>query len=256
MRVFWGFDALPKLRKPIVTVGSYDGVHAGHRALLGLIVEKAKNADAESVVITFSPHPRTVIHPELGGVSLLNSLKEKVKLLEEVGVDNLLVIPFTKEFSEVSSESFVRDFLIGKLGLATLIVGYNHHFGHNKSGTLELLETMRSTYGFEIVEIPKQIIDDHKVSSTVVRKHIEKGEMAQARACLTRPYFFFAHFDEGGCLLLDDASKLMPPRGCYDVEIEVEGSLLRDRLTVGDDSLALEKLKNNEIGADFIVYFV
>ena len=141
MTVHYGFDSLPAFRNPVVTVGSYDGVHGGHRAILQRINELAAKNGGESVVVTFAPHPRIVLG-KAEGLKLLNTLEEKITLLEEVGVDHLVVAPFTEEFSRLSSEEYVREYLVKKIGVRTLVVGYNHHFGHNKDGDFRFLQSM------------------------------------------------------------------------------------------------------------------
>lgn len=218
MTVHYGFDSLPTFRAPVVTVGSYDGVHGGHRAILHRINELAKQTGGESVVVTFAPHPRIVLG-KADGLKLLNTLDEKIVLLDEVGIDHLIVAPFTEEFSRLSSEEYVRDYLVGKIGVRTLVVGYNHHFGHNKDGDFRFLQSLQQEYGFEVCEIPRQQIDDEKVSSTVVRGLIAEGDVAHAMRLLGRPYILIATLKE----YVADPYKLLPPNGRYRVQIEGQG---------------------------------
>ncbi len=152
MKVHYGFDSLPAFRSPVVTVGSYDGVHCGHRAILQRINEIAEQNNGESIVVTFAPHPRIVLG-KAEGLMLLNTLDEKMVLLEEVGIDHLIVAPFTEEFSRLSSEEYVRNYLVEKIGVRTLVVGYNHHFGHNKNGDFRFLQSLQEECGFEVCEI-------------------------------------------------------------------------------------------------------
>lgn len=215
MKVHYGFDSLPAFRAPVVTVGSYDGVHGGHRAILRRINELAAQNGGESVVVTFAPHPRIVLG-KADGLKLLNTLEEKIALLEEVGVDHLIVAPFTEEFSRLSSQEYVRDYLVERIGVHTLVVGYNHHFGHNKDGDFRFLQSMQAEYGFEVYEISRQQIDDEKVSSTVVRQLITAGDVAHAMRLLERPYILITNLKERAI----DPYKLLPPNGRYRVEIE------------------------------------
>ncbi len=219
MKVHYGFDSLPAFRAPVVTVGSYDGVHGGHRAILRRINELAAQNGGESVVVTFAPHPRIVLG-KADGLKLLNTLEEKIALLEEVGVDHLIVAPFTEEFSRLSSQEYVRDYLVERIGVHTLVVGYNHHFGHNKDGDFRFLQSMQAEYGFKVYEISHQQIDDEKVSSTVVRQLITAGDVAHAMRLLERPYILITNLKERAI----DPYKLLPPNGRYRVEIEGQGA--------------------------------
>lgn len=219
MKVHYGFDSLPAFRAPVITVGSYDGVHGGHRAILRRINELAAQNGGESVVVTFAPHPRIVLG-KADGLKLLNTLEEKIALLEEVGVDHLIVAPFTEEFSRLSSQEYVRDYLVERIGVHTLVVGYNHHFGHNKDGDFRFLQSMQAEYGFEVYEISRQQIDDEKVSSTVVRQLITAGDVAHAMRLLERPYILITNLKERAI----DPYKLLPPNGRYRVEIEGQGA--------------------------------
>lgn len=238
MRVFFGFDNLARFTHPVVTVGSYDGVHAGHRELLGRINRLATEKGGESVVITFSPHPRQVIDGGCG-VMLLNSLDEKIRLLEQAGVANLIVAPFTEEFRRVSSHDFIRKYLIDRVGVSTLIVGYNHHFGHNREGNYEYLDRLRSEFGFDVLMLPKQEVDNHKVSSTVVREMIESGRMALAAEYLGYPYFICGRVTAGGDLVSPEPCKLLPPDGEYNVDVTVGAESYRAALRIGGGKMTL-----------------
>lgn len=231
MKVHYGFDSLPTFKAPVITVGSYDGVHGGHRVILKHICKLARQNRGESVVVTFAPHPRIVLG-KAEGLKLLNTLEEKIVLLDEVGIDNLIVAPFTEEFSRLSSEEYVRDYLVGKIGVKTLVVGYNHHFGHNKDGDFRFLQSLQSQYGFEVCEIPRQQIDDEKVSSTVVRRLIAEGKMAHASHLLNRPYLLITRVNERIECIDIDPYKLLPPMGRYEVDIEGYG---RAELEISDE---------------------
>jgi len=221
MRLFYNFDDLPRFRHPVVTMGSYDGVHSGHRQLLQRIVRIAGSLDGESVVVTFSPHPRRVLDHSGDVLRELNSTCEKAMLLADVGIDNLIVAPFTEDFSRISSYDFVKHYLIERIGVRVLVVGYNHHFGHNKEGDYDFLSRLQSEFDFEVYELPRQEIDDQKVSSTIVRELIAEGKMARAARNLGQPYFALLHRDAYGMLRTDSPDKLLPPAGEYKVEVEV-----------------------------------
>lgn len=248
MTVHYGFDSLPAFRAPVVTVGSYDGVHGGHRAILRKIEELAKANGGESVVVTFAPHPRIVLG-KAEGLKLLNTLEEKIALLDEVGIDHLIVAPFTEEFSRLSSEDYVRDYLVEKIGVKTLVVGYNHHFGHNKDGDFRFLQSLQKDYDFEVCEISRQQIDDEKVSSTVLRRMIGEGDMAHAMRLLERPYILIANLKE--CSV--DPYKLLPPDGRYRVKIEGQGEAI---LAISSSRLQLDYASSFNLDKPIVIGFI
>ena len=220
MRIIYGFDNLPPLRNPVVTVGSFDGVHAGHRELLAYIVRLAAQQEGESVVVTFTPHPRTVLDNHGEPVQLLNTLEEKIFLLAKLGIDNLLVVPFTEDFSRIPAEDFVRECLVGKLGVHSLVVGYNHRFGYRHAGDFSQLERLRQEFGFSTCEVPKQEVGRDKVSSSVIRRLIATGNLLLAAPLLAHPYIAILHADAAGELHKGDPHKLLPPPGDYRVQTE------------------------------------
>ena len=185
MRVFYGFDALPHFVRPTVTVGSYDGVHSGHLALLRTVAGRARAQGGESVVLTFEPHPRVTLG-RADGLRLLTSLEEKIYLLGQQGIDNLIVIPFDKAFSALAPDTFIRDYLVGRIGAETLVVGFNHRFGRDKQGSYDYLGS--HGFGLEVVEVGECDVDAEKVSSTVIRRLVAQGDMARAARLLSHPY--------------------------------------------------------------------
>lgn len=255
MRVFYGFEKLTPLVRPVITVGSYDGVHAGHRELLGRIVKMAHDNGGESVVITFSPHPRIVLSHGKDHIELLNSLKEKIFLLEQVGIDNLIVAPFTEEFSNISSYDFVHDYLIGKIGVGTLVFGYNHHFGHNKEGNFAFLEHLQAQFGFNICEVSPQRVDNDKVSSTIIRTHIANGEIGKASKFLAHPYFIIATGVSNGKIESDEPHKLLPPAGKYAVTTSLDFPTVHTLIIDDGRKMILTEMPNEHTG-DFMINFV
>lgn len=219
MKVIWGFDNPPLLRNAVATVGSYDGVHRGHRILLDEVVRRARECEGESVVLTFEPHPRITLGND-EGLRLLSSFEEKCALLEKVGIDYVVVIPFDEAFSRLSREEFTDDYLVGKLHIKQLIVGYNHHFGHNKEGDRSFLVNHGA---LEVVEVAQYLADGDKVSSTVVRHAIEQGEMALAARLLGHPYSVIGEADAEG-RVATDGYKLLPCDGLYKAKINNEDS--------------------------------
>ena len=179
MRVFHGFENLPSFRSPAATVGSYDGVHSGHRVLLDRIRREAAAVGGESIVLTFDPHPRVTLGTQ-ERLRLLTSLEEKIYLLDRFGIDNLIVIPFDRAFSRIPSESFVKDYLIGKVGVKNLVVGFNHRFGHDRIDC----DTLAASGRLRVVKVGPCRVDGVHVSSTVIRRLLDEGKTAEAELLL------------------------------------------------------------------------
>lgn len=219
MKVVWGFDNPPLIRNGVATVGSYDGVHRGHCILLNEVVQRAKEGDGESVVLTFEPHPRITLGND-EGLRLLSTFEEKCRLLEQMGVDYVVVIPFDEAFSRLSREEFIDDYLVGKLGIKQLIVGYNHHFGHNKEGNHSFLLQHGA---LQVVEVAQYTDNGNKVSSTTIRKAVGAGDMALARQLLGHSYIIIGMADAEG-VVATDKYKLLPSDGRYACTINGEDS--------------------------------
>ena len=184
MKIYNSIEDFQKVSFPVLTTGTFDGVHLGHLKIISRIRDIARNNNGESVLLTFSPHPRLVIFPDQNDLKLLNTIEEKIKLIEEAGIDNLIIHPFTSEFSRISSLEFVRDLLVKKLGVKKLVIGYNHQFGKNREGTLGHLLEYGPRYGFDVEEIPAKDIDDVNISSTKIRDAITKGCIDLAKTYL------------------------------------------------------------------------
>ncbi len=230
MKVFRSLDNLPCFRHPVVTVGSFDGVHAGHRALLERVGQIAEERQGESVVVTFSPHPRQILSRG-GDVRLLNTIEEKIFLLDEAGVDNIVIVPFDKAFAETSYSDFVGA-LVDKTGMKSLVVGYDHRFGRDKEGGYSSLQEMSVRLGFTVEQIARRSAGERKVSSTEVRNAIAIGDMRLAAELMTRGYIMITDIDGGGTITLHDAIKLIPPAGRYDVRVECGEDACRDTLVI------------------------
>ena len=219
MRVVWGFDNPPALHYGVATVGSYDGVHRGHRILLDEVVRRAKECGGESVVLTFEPHPRITLGND-EGLRLLSTFEEKCRLLEQTGIDFVVVIPFDEAFSRLSREEFTDDYLVGKLGIKELVVGYNHHFGHNKEGNHSFLQQ----YGaLRTVEVAQYTDNGNKVSSTTIRKALADGDLSAVRQRLGHPYIIIGMADAEG-RVATDKYKLLPCDGRYACTINGKAS--------------------------------
>jgi len=218
----------------VLTVGTFDGVHKGHRALIQKLTEVAREKHARSVVVTFDPHPREVINAGTNEVKLITTLKERAKVLNDLGVDMMIVIPFTRDFSLLTSNQFVEDVLIKKIGVSGFIIGYDHQFGRNREGTISSVMSMSSKYGFDVHAIEAQEIGESTVSSTLIRKTLENsGEVDLVRNYLGRDYELSGlviHGDKRGRtigfptanLSLTDTRKVVPKNGVYAVQVEIE----------------------------------
>lgn len=188
MKVFYSTDSYQPGIHPVVTIGTFDGVHLGHRQILDRVIAEAHAQKGESVLITFHPHPRLVLFPEDNPLRLLHTLDEKIQMLDKTGIDKLLVIPFTREFSRYTSDQFVRDILIKVVLMQKIIIGYDHHFGKNREGGLEDLRRGSAMYEYEVEEIPAHQIDDANVSSTKIRAALHAGDVKTAESFLGYPY--------------------------------------------------------------------
>ena len=218
MRVFRGLDNLPTFNNAVATMGSFDGVHCGHRELLRRVMSKAEELGGESIVITFDPHPRYVLGTG-ERMQLLSTLDEKLWLLEQAGIDNVIIIPFTKEFSQTSPQEFIEKD-IARIGIKTLVVGYNHRFGYNKEGDYDFLEQRSS---FSVLMVEQQQMADSKVSSTIIRQALSRGQVEKAAKLLSHPYIITCEVASNGVAKDIDSYKLLPAEGTYDATINGKG---------------------------------
>lgn len=232
MKIYRSIDELKGIRNPVVTTGSFDGVHIGHKVIIRRLKKLAAEIDGESVLITFNPHPRRVLYPNTEGKDLLMILsqKEKIELLEKTGLDHLLIINFTQEFSQVSPHDFIEKILVGVLHAKIVVVGFNHQFGHARKGDFEYLYKLGKTHDFLVEEIPEQDIQNESVSSTKIRTSLLNGNIQRANAYLDHYYIVkgMARFSEDRSadlkrktysLRIDEIVKLIPPDGFYAVSI-------------------------------------
>ena len=232
MRIYKNFNEVGEIRNAVVTTGSFDGVHIGHKVILQHLRNHADQIDGETVLITFHPHPRKVLYPETAGkdLYLINSQREKIYLLEKAGLDNLIIVDFTVEFSKITSVDFVRSILLNKLHARKIVIGFNHHFGHNREGDYEALRNLGSENGFEVEEIPEQDIQNESVSSTKIRKSLLEGNMQKANAYLDHFYLIMGPARQSSkslseigfpsySLQVEEDCKLVPPNGVYAVTV-------------------------------------
>jgi len=232
VRIFKNFEDAGDIRNAVVTTGSFDGVHMGHKVILQHLRNHADQIGGETVLITFNPHPRKVLYPESAGkdLYLISSQREKIHLLEKTGLDNLIIVDFTMEFSKITSIGFVKNILLSKLHARKIIVGFNHHFGHNREGDYVALRKLGGENGFEVEEIPEQDIQNESVSSTKIRKSLLDGNIQKANAYLDHFYIVMGPARSSNILLaeigfpsftiaIEEDCKLVPPNGVYAVTV-------------------------------------
>lgn len=235
MKIFRNFDEADSIRNAVVTTGSFDGVNVAHRLILRRLKKLAAETGGETVLITFEPHPRKVLYPDSAGkdLYLINSQREKIKLLQEAGLDNLIIVHFTLEFSKTTSVDFVKNILLNKIHARKIVTGFNHHFGHNREGDYAALRDLGAEFGFDVEMIPEQDIEHETVSSTRVRIALQEGDIGKANAYLDHPYIIMGLLQETKPKLssigfpifsvrIEEESKLIPPDGVYAVSVTDE----------------------------------
>lgn len=188
MKIYKSLSDFKPLKNAVVTIGTFDGVHIGHQKILSTLTEAAKRINGETVLLTFFPHPRLILHPEDESLRLISDLHEKVALLEKAGIDHLILTPFTRDFSNQDPESYIRDVLVSKIGIKVMVIGYDHRFGKDRSGSLKELQEYSNIYGYQVEQIPEQDINDVGVSSTKIREALIKGDIRTANAYLGYPF--------------------------------------------------------------------
>lgn len=235
MKVHRDINNLPLFKNAAITIGTFDGVHTGHCQIINQLKKEAEQNNGESVIITFDPHPRMVLNAQKGlpPIKLLNTLSEKTELLEQQGIDHLVVVPFTLEFSNQSSEEYIADFLVSKFHPKTIIIGYDHRFGKNRSGDYKMLEKYQDPYKYMVKEIPEHVLHHVIISSTKIRHALTEGDVATANEYLGYDYFFEGTVIDGNKLgrtlgyptanvLINDQNKLVPAIGIYAVRTAID----------------------------------
>ncbi len=244
MRIFNDLNAIAEISNPVVTIGTFDGVHLGHQKILQTLLDEAQRIDGESVLLTFYPHPRMILYPESHGMKLLQTQAEKMEKLAEFGLENLIIYPFSFDFSRLTALEFVRDILVNKLHVRKIVIGYDHQFGKNREGNIQYLKDVADTFEFEVIEIPAQDIDEVNISSTKIREALLNGDVQRAAVFLGQPYVLSGKVVRGRALgrtigfptaniEVNSDLKLVPGIGVYAVEVHVEGNAYRGMLNIG-----------------------
>ena len=243
MQVHRNIDSLPQFRNAVITIGTFDGVHLGHQKIITALVQEAKKLGGESVIITFDPHPRKIITPA-GHLQLINTLHEKIDLLQEKEIDHLVVVPFTLSFSEQAAEAYIKYFLVKLFHPHTIIIGYDHHFGKDRKGNYRLLEEKAWVYNYRLMEIPKQVLDEIAVSSTKIRDALLNGNVETANKLLGYDFFFEGVVVEGdklgkqlgyptANLKYTNEDKIHLGEGVYAVYVRIKGVTKRGMMSIG-----------------------
>ena len=246
MQVHQAFSQLPAFKKAVITIGTFDGVHNGHKQILHALKDTAQSIGGESVLITFDPHPRKVVSSAILGIRLLNTLNEKIQLLEKEGIDHLVVVPFTEKFANQPADEYIQEFLVAQFSPHTIIIGHDHQFGRNRLGDYALLAEKASQYGYALKEIPRQLLEDITISSTKIREHLSRASIKEANKLLGYPFFFsgkVVHGNKIGITLgyptanlkIEDPEKIIPGNGIYAVYARPEGAnhLYKGMMSIG-----------------------
>lgn len=231
-------------RNPVVTIGTFDGVHLGHQVVISRLKEIARDYNGETVIFTFYPHPRLITSPNETNLRLLTTMDEKIRLFENLGIDHLIIYPFTREFSQLSYSNFVKKILVDKIKTHCLVIGYDHKFGKNREGGFEYLQKCAKTYNFVVEKLDALILDNANVSSTKIRIALENGDIKKANRYLGYPFTLHGNVIEGRRLgrkigfptaniEASDPYKLIPGYGVYAVKIRLKDKNLKGMLNIG-----------------------
>ncbi|WP_293307193.1 bifunctional riboflavin kinase/FAD synthetase [Pedobacter sp. UBA5917] len=252
MKIYNNLSEFKKLDNAIVTIGTFDGVHFGHQKIIKQLVEKAKADNGESVILTFFPHPRMIIDPENQDLKMINTINEKADILKGLGVDHLIITPFTRDFSNQLPEDYIKNTLVDNIGTKHIIIGYDHRFGKDRSGNLSDLKAAGLHYGFTVEEIMEQDIHDVAVSSTKIRQALLAGDVGLANDYLGYPFSIFGRVIKGdkigrtigfptANIFIEETYKLIPGDGIYAVTVEISSEFK-------DDSESTSELRTSDFG--------
>jgi riboflavin kinase/FMN adenylyltransferase len=245
VKIFQDFSSIDHIPNPVLTIGTFDGVHIGHQKIIKQLNDEAHKIGGQSVLFTFYPHPRMVLYPESHGLKLIQTQEEKLKKLKKMGLENIIVFPFTFEFSRLTALEFVRDFLVNQLHVKKLVIGYDHQFGKNREGSIDFLKDVAETYDFEVIEIPAQDIDEVNVSSTKIREALINGNIELANEYLGEPFELSGKIIHGNALgrtigfptaniQIDSDLKLIPGNGVYAVKVLMQNEVFKGMMNIGN----------------------
>jgi riboflavin kinase/FMN adenylyltransferase len=245
MKIFYSLDHIRVKKHTIVTVGSFDGIHLGHQHILKELEKQSRDCDCVETLITFHPHPKEVLgNANKNSLELLTPLEEKLEILEAFGLPQVIVIPFTLEFSRMTYQDFVKEILLKKIRMKKIVIGYDHTFGRNREGHAEQLQKLGKSLGFKVTVMPPYYVGDEAVSSSHIRRYVKEGKMENARILLGRPYSLSGQVVKGenrgkqlgfptANIQLADSAKLIPAKGVYAVNILFEGKKYSGMMNIG-----------------------
>ena len=244
MQVHRSIENLPQFTNSVITIGTFDGVHEGHKKIIDALISEARSVKGESVIITFHPHPRKIVNPN-EHLQLINTLPEKIELLKKTGIDHLVIVPFNEQFAGQTAIEYIEKFLISKFHPHTIIIGYDHHFGKGRKGNFMLLAEKADYYNYRLLEIPKYILQEVAVSSTQIRKALLESNVEEANKLLGYHFFFEGVVIRGdqlgrklgyptANLEYTDTDKIHIGHGVYAAYTEVDGIMYKGMLSVGD----------------------
>ncbi|MBI9055912.1 MAG: bifunctional riboflavin kinase/FAD synthetase [Bacteroidales bacterium] len=246
------------IKNPILTIGVFDGVHQGHHSILSRLNELAREKDGESVVLTLWPHPRIVLNKDIDSLRLLSNIDEKKYLLSKTQIDHLIVLPFTKEFSELTACEFIENYLVQKIGVKHLVVGYNHQFGKDRKAGYEFLSECANRFGFTIEKLDAKSVNDDNISSTKIRGFLNEGKLNVANKYLGYEYFISGNVVEGNQIgrkigfptaniKIPEPYKQIPQDGVYAVRVKLNGDSFFGMLNIGTRPTIDSDLRNKNI---------
>lgn len=258
MKVYHHIDEFKPVTNAVVTIGTFDGVHQGHREIISRITQLAKDINGETVILTFFPHPRMILHPEDQDLKLITTIGEKAALLEQLGVDHLIITPFSRDFSNQTAEEYIHDILVNKIGTKKIVIGYDHRFGKDRQGGLAELQQVGPQYGFDVVEIPEQDINAVAVSSTRIREALLAGDIAKANAFLGYSFYITGKVIKGdqlgrqlgyptANLQVLEQYKLIPADGIYASKVYVNGTAYKGMSYIGSRPTINGMTRNIEV---------
>ncbi len=256
MRVFKSIENF-EIKNPVVTIGMFDGVHKGHKEIIDTLKKSAKQLNGETVLLSFWPHPRMIFEGNKS-VRLLSTMDEKVALLENAGIDNFVIIPFSREFANISYKHFVKEILVKQIKTNSVIIGYNHHFGKNREGNFEKLIYLGKKYGFNVEKLEEQMVENERVSSSVVRDALNQGKIETANKYLGYKYSFTGFVVKGNQngiklgyptanIYMREPYKLIPGTGVYAVYATIDNKTYPGMMNIGFRPTIIEDNKQKSI---------
>ncbi len=258
MKIYHHLSDFSKLPNAVAAIGTFDGVHFGHQKIIRRLCEIADATGGESVILTFFPHPRLIIDPENQDLKMINTIAEKARILEELGVDHLIITPFTRDFSNLTAEEYITEVLVGKIGIKHLIVGYDHRFGKDRKGGMAELIAFSEPLNYTVEEIPEQDINDVSVSSTKIRKALLSGNVALAAKFLGYPFSLHGRVIKGdkigrtigyptANIFIEENYKLIPSDGIYAVTVAMNGNTYKGMAYIGQRPTINGMTRNIEV---------